>query len=112
MFADRLSVARFVDTERANTSVRLVHDIAADPADLIGHLFVADASGLGSRGFEFLEGCPGARAADHIEVHCILLEVRRCSPVTGPVVAGHVGTMRLVRANVLTAGCVISSRLS
>src|SRR5207342_3476748 len=60
---------RLVDKERAEAAVGLVHDVGADPADVRGHLLVADLLRPRCRGLQSLRGPPAARAPDDVQVH-------------------------------------------
>src|SRR4029079_9417439 len=69
VLADRFRISRLVNAERSELSVSLLDYIAADPADPVGHLFVADLGRFGASGFEFSQVRPCARAANDIEIH-------------------------------------------
>src|SRR6187455_2051976 len=73
VLADRLRIARFVDADGAEPVVGLLHHIAADPPDLVGHLLVADLGRLGGGGLEFAGVGPGTGTTDDIEIHDLLL---------------------------------------
>src|SRR6476646_8243243 len=69
MLADRFRVPRLVDADRAEAAVWLLDYIAANPADAVRHLVVADLGRFGAGGFEFLNVSPGARPANDIKIH-------------------------------------------
>src|SRR5262249_37874380 len=73
VLADRLGIARLVDADGAHAAVGLADGVAAAPAHLVGHFFVADLGRLGAGGLELVDVRPGTRAADDVEVHDILL---------------------------------------
>src|ERR1700730_16149317 len=45
VLADRLRAAGLVDADGPDRAAALFQDIAADPADVVGHLLVADLAG-------------------------------------------------------------------
>src|SRR5262245_55562025 len=63
--ADRLRAGGLVDSDGSERAA-LVHDVAADPADVRGHLLVADAGGDGRGGLEVGAGLPAVAAADRV----------------------------------------------
>src|SRR4051795_6629984 len=69
VLADRFGVPRLVDAEGPDPAVRLLDHVAADPADAVPHLLVADLGRLGAGSFEFLQVRPGVGAANDVEVH-------------------------------------------
>src|SRR5688500_5400434 len=66
MFTDRGDLGGLVDANRADTSVRLLDDIRADPADTVRHLFVADFRGARGPAFKVGNVSKCAAAADDI----------------------------------------------
>src|SRR6185437_2939093 len=66
---DRLGAARLVDADRADAAIVLAQDIAADPADVVGHLLVADGFRAPGRLFQLGPVAPSAAAQDHVSVH-------------------------------------------
>src|SRR4051794_33896792 len=67
---DRLGARRLVDADGAELAVALVDDVAADPADVTGHLLVTDALGAGGGLLQGLGGVPAVATADGVELHC------------------------------------------
>src|SRR4051794_25792136 len=69
VLADLRLAAALVDADRAQAAGRLGHDVAADPADVLGHLVVADVGGLRRRLLEIRGSGPAAAAQDHVRLH-------------------------------------------
>src|SRR3954454_9256728 len=78
VLADRLRARGLVDADGADRAAALVEDVGADPADVVGHLDVADL-GRSARGlFELGAGAPAATAQDRVELHVVCLRVVAC----------------------------------
>src|ERR1700753_4496446 len=68
---DRLGARRLIDADRADRAGALVEDIAADPADVLGHLLVADLGRAGGRLLEVATRFPATAAQDRVLIHLI-----------------------------------------
>src|SRR3954465_14230413 len=78
VLADRLRARGLVDADGADRAAALVEDVGADPADVVGHLLVADL-GRPARGLlELGAGAPTATAQDRVELHVVCLRVVAC----------------------------------
>src|SRR5947209_19922760 len=71
MLADCVRAARLINAERADGTVVLGHDVASDPADVLGHLLVADASGALACRAEISDGWPAITAPNRVQVHVV-----------------------------------------
>src|SRR3954470_1232924 len=78
VLADGLRARGLVDADGADRAAALVEDVGADPADVVGHLLVADL-GRPARGLlELGAGAPAATAQDRVELHVVCLRVVAC----------------------------------
>src|SRR3954451_20427798 len=78
VLAGSLRARGLVDADGADRAAALVEDVGADPADVVGHLDVADL-GRSARGlFELGAGAPAATAQDRVELHVVCLRVVAC----------------------------------
>src|SRR3954454_10909790 len=71
VLANRLGAACLVDAYGSDRSGALVEDVAANPADVVGHLLVRGLAGAACGLFEVASGTPAASAEDCVEVHRI-----------------------------------------
>src|SRR5207302_10932689 len=69
VLANRLRTGGLIDADRAHAPVGLAQHVAADPADVVGHLLVADFFGAPGRQLELARRAPRAAAQDHVRVH-------------------------------------------
>ena len=67
VFADRLGTGCLVDADRADRSSVLLEDVAANPADVVGHLLVSDLAGALD---SFLEA-RGKRGGETVLLHAL-----------------------------------------
>src|SRR5262245_18206766 len=67
--ADRLGAARLVDADGAEAAVVLLDHVAADPADVVRHLLVADSLRLRGGRLELVGADPSVASPDHVGVH-------------------------------------------
>ena len=79
VFADRLGAARLVDADRADRSAALVEDVAADPADVVGHLLVSDLPGALGGHLEVSTGLPAAASQNRVGIHMDSISPRPAS---------------------------------
>src|SRR3954470_24702065 len=78
VLADGLGARGLVDADGADRAAAFVEDVGADPADVVGHLVVADL-GRPARGLlELGAGAPAATAQDRVELHVVCLRVIAC----------------------------------
>src|SRR5207245_2231633 len=70
---DRLRARRLVDADRPDASVGLFEHIAANPANVVGHLPVPDILRAPGRDAELVSVRPTAATQDHVGVHPFLL---------------------------------------
>src|SRR5918911_2503541 len=68
---DLLRARREVDAKSAQAPVVLAHDVRADPADVGGHLLVADLPRARRGGLQILQRAPDPRPTDHVQLHGI-----------------------------------------
>ena len=72
MLQDRLRARRLVDADRPDRAVGLREDVAADPADVVGHLVARRGRALRRR-LEVGRGAPAVAAENCVELHGCLL---------------------------------------
>src|SRR6185312_1794329 len=87
MLPDLVRAGGLVDADRAHRAAVLLEDVAADPADVVRHLFVADLAGAGRRLLELFRRAPAAAAKDHVRVH-------RASSDWGTAAVNRLGQLR------------------
>src|SRR6185312_7098729 len=73
--AELLRARGLVDADRPERAVALLHDVGPDPADVLGHLLVADLEGLGRRRLDLVGRHPAALPTNCIELHVCLQSV-------------------------------------
>ena len=76
VFADRLGAGRLVDADGPNRAGALVEHVAADPADVVGHLLVADLPRTLGGHLEVSTGLPTAPSQNHIGIHSASISPR------------------------------------
>ena len=79
VFPDRLGAGRLVDADRADRPAALVEDVAADPADVVGHLLVSDLPGALGGHLEIAAGLPAAASQNRVRVHMDSISPRPAS---------------------------------
>ena len=71
VLADRLGAGRLVDAHRADRAVALVEHVAADPADVVGHVLVADLRRSRGSLFQVTARTPAVASQDRVLVHLV-----------------------------------------
>ena len=77
MFADRCLVDSLVDAHGADAAVRLLHNVAANPSNLVGHLFIADLRRPSCCIVKVGDTGKGAAAAYDVKLHANFLQTRQ-----------------------------------
>src|SRR3954471_495079 len=72
VLADGLGARGLVDADGADRPAALVEDVGPDPADVVGHLDVADLGRPPGGLLEVRAGAPAAAAQDRVELHVVL----------------------------------------
>jgi len=73
VLAGLLDARRLVDAEGPECAGCLADEVRADPADVRGHLLVADPLRASGGGGKLLRGAPPVRSADDVQPHVGLL---------------------------------------
>ena len=71
-FAHGLGVGRLIHADGAEAAALVTGHVGADPADFVGHVFIADAGGDLRGGGEFFLRAPAVGALDDVGFHRIL----------------------------------------
>src|SRR4051794_5275196 len=98
VLADRLGAGRLVDAHGSDGAGALVEDVAANPADVVGHLLVRGLAGAAGGLFEVASGAPTAPAEDCVEVHRIPFDGGRDNLTAQATGRGLLGVLRAAAA--------------